>query len=151
LDRATQVVVGRDHDHDGEAGRGGFGRRAAGTSATAQALGDYLTEMTTLIRSRPLLVVVLAPPAHLVATGEARLDYLVPGGRQGVDLNALGAVARAGPASRYPLFLIAALAVSIVPLPDNCLETGPRSAGHTSLPGSCVHLAGRVAPAGCWR
>jgi hypothetical protein len=34
-------------------------------------LGEYLTEMTTLIRNRPLLVIVLAPPAGTVAAREA--------------------------------------------------------------------------------
>lgn len=34
-------------------------------------LGDHLTEMTTMIRSRPLLVVVLAPPSDTIAAREA--------------------------------------------------------------------------------
>lgn len=34
-------------------------------------LGEDLAEMTALIRSRPLLVVVLAPPADTVAVREA--------------------------------------------------------------------------------
>jgi chloramphenicol 3-O-phosphotransferase len=34
-------------------------------------LGEHLAEMTTLIRSRPLLVIVLAPPADTIAAREA--------------------------------------------------------------------------------
>jgi chloramphenicol 3-O-phosphotransferase len=48
----------------------------AGFTVIAQdvILGDDLAEMTTLIRSRPLLVVVLAPPADIIAAREARRD-----------------------------------------------------------------------------